>query len=76
MGLFLGGLRNGLHGSGVHVLTIKPGFVDTPMTADFSKGIRSAQKRRRDVVDLRGFWLMSMRVIRLIHESIFKRLSL
>ncbi len=88
VGLFLGGLRNRLHGSGVHVLTIKPGFVDTPMTADFSKGplwatpsviakgIRSAQKRRRDVVHLPGFWLMIMLLIRLIPERIFKRLSI
>lgn len=88
VGLFLGGLRNRLHGSGVHVLTIKPGFVDTPMTAAFSKGalwatpqaiakgIKSAQRRRRDVVHLPGFWRMIMLVIRLIPEKIFKRLSL
>ncbi len=30
---FLGGLRNRLYKSGVHVLTVKPGFVSTPMTA-------------------------------------------
>lgn len=88
VGLFLGGLRNRLHGSGVHVLTIKPGFVDTPMTAEFSKGalwatpsaiargIRSAERRRKDVVHLPGFWRMIMLVIRLIPERIFKRLSL
>ncbi len=86
--LFLGGLRNRLHGSGIHVLTIKPGFVDTPMTADFPKGplwakpesiargIHKAQKRRRDVVHLPGFWLPIMLIIRSIPERIFKRLSL
>ena len=86
--LFLGGLRNRLHGSGVHVLTIKPGFVDTPMTVDFSKGplwaspervalgIRRAIRRRREVVHLPGFWLLIMLVIRSIPERIFKRLSL
>ena len=36
--LFLQGLRNRLARKGVQVLTIKPGFVDTPMTAAFSKG--------------------------------------
>ena len=36
--LFMQGLRGRLHNSGVHVLTIKPGFVDTPMTAAFKKG--------------------------------------
>lgn len=88
VGLFLGGLRNRLHGSGVHVLTIKPGFVDTPMTAAFKKGplwakpasiargIRAAQRRKRDVVHLPGFWRMIMLVIRLIPEWIFKRMSL
>src|SRR5690606_10124772 len=35
---YLSGLRNRLHRSGVQVLTIKPGFVDTPMTQDFPKG--------------------------------------
>ncbi len=35
---FLQGLRNRLFSSGVRVITIKPGFVDTPMTKDFPKG--------------------------------------
>ncbi len=37
MSIYLQGLRNRLHKNGVHVLTIKPGFVDTPMTRSFSK---------------------------------------
>lgn len=86
--LFLGGLRNRLHGSGVRVLTIKPGFVDTPMTAEFPKGplwasperiargIHRAEGRGRDVVHLPGFWLGIMLVIRSIPEGLFKRLSL
>jgi NAD(P)-dependent dehydrogenase (short-subunit alcohol dehydrogenase family) len=32
-------LRNHLHSSGVRVLTIKPGFFDTPMTSQFKKGM-------------------------------------
>lgn len=40
---FLDGLRNRLFSSGAHVLTIKPGFVDTPMTASFKKGLLWAQ---------------------------------
>jgi NAD(P)-dependent dehydrogenase (short-subunit alcohol dehydrogenase family) len=43
--VFLQGLRNRLFRSGVHVLTIKPGFVDTPMTADFPKGLLWATPR-------------------------------
>ena len=37
--IFLQGLRNRLAKSNVHVLTIKPGFVDTPMTKDIKKGL-------------------------------------
>jgi short-subunit dehydrogenase len=86
--VFLGGLRNRLHGAGVHVLTIKPGFVDTPMTREFpkgplwaspekvAKGIHKAILKRRDVVYLPGFWRMVMRIIREIPEPVFKRLKL
>src|SRR5262249_19542704 len=35
--VFLQGLRNRLYESGVSVVTIKPGFVDTPMTAAIKK---------------------------------------
>jgi len=41
LSLFCQGLRNRLSESGVHVLTVKPGFIDTPMTAD----IEIAQSR-------------------------------
>lgn len=86
--LFLQGLRNRLDRHGVQVLTIKPGFVDTPMTAAFPKGplwatpatiargIVNAVADGRDVVYLPGFWRWIMLVIRLIPEGIFKRLSL
>ena len=37
--IFLQGLDQRLSKSGVHVLDIKPGFVDTPMTTEFHKGI-------------------------------------
>lgn len=86
--LFLQGLRNRLARTGVRVLTIKPGFVDTPMTADFPKGplwaqpaqiargIKKAEEKGRDVVYLPGFWRLIMLVIRNIPEGIFKRLSL
>lgn len=84
--VFLSGLRQRLFGSGVHVLAIKPGFVDTPMTRAFEKGplwakpqdvargIVKALERRRDVVYLPGFWRVIMLVIRHIPEFVFKRL--
>ena len=86
--IFLGGLRNRLASRGVSVITVKPGFVDTPMTASFRKGIlfASTEKvgagivraidRNSDVVYLPWFWRPIMRVIREIPEAIFKRLSI
>lgn len=86
--LFLQGLRNRLAKKGVQVLTIKPGFVDTPMTASFPKGalwakpeaiargIVRAVERGSDEVYLPGFWRLIMLIIRHIPERIFKKLSL
>jgi len=88
LSIFLQGLRNRLAKSKVHVLTIKPGFVDTPMTKDFtkgflwvnpdviSKGIYNAIKKKREVVYLPFFWGYIMMIIKSIPEKIFKRLSL
>ena len=86
---FLGGLRQRLAKSNVDVLTIKPGFVDTPMTAAIANkgalwakpdrvaaGIVRAIDRRRSVVYLPGFWRGVMLVIRTIPEPLFKRLKL
>lgn len=86
--IFLQGLRNRLAKSGVHVLTIKPGFVNTPMTAVFKKGalwvepetiaagIIKAINKQKDVVYLPVWWRYIMLIIRAIPERIFKRLSL
>ena len=86
---FLQGLRNRLHASGVRVVTIKPGFVDTPMTSqiddknflfaqpsEIANGIHRAVTRPRNVVYLPSFWRLIMLIIRGIPESLFKRLSL
>lgn len=87
--LYLQGLRNELAGRGVHVMTVKPGFVDTAMTASIASkgplwstpervaaGIVRGLDRRRDVVYLPWFWRWIMFVIRIVPERIFKRLSL
>lgn len=87
--IFLQGLRNRLAKAGVRVVTIKPGFVDTPMTAAFEKkgllwaspdqiahGIVKAVASGRDVVYLPWFWRWIMLVIQHIPEVVFKRLSL
>jgi decaprenylphospho-beta-D-erythro-pentofuranosid-2-ulose 2-reductase len=81
---FLSGLRNRCDRSGVQVLTIKPGFVATPMTAHIPKnrlfatpeqvatGILNAVRRRKDVVYVPWFWRPIMGIIRAIPERIFK----
>jgi short-subunit dehydrogenase len=72
---------------GVRVLTIKPGFVDTPMTAAVPKsplfasaeavgrGIVRAVDSKKDVVYLPWYWRFIMWVVRSLPESIFKKLS-
>ena len=85
---YLSGLRNRLAPAGVTVLTVKPGMVDTPMTAGMKKGplfstpervardIVRAADRRRDVLYTPWYWAWVMRIIRAIPEGIFKRLKL
>lgn len=85
---FCSGLRNRLHPSGVALVTVKPGFVDTPMTAHVPKGplFASAQRvgrgiframtRRRSVVYLPFFWRPIMAIIRAVPEFVFVRLKL
>jgi decaprenylphospho-beta-D-erythro-pentofuranosid-2-ulose 2-reductase len=85
---FLQGMRNRLFRSGVTVVTIKPGFVETPMTAGMKKsllfasarrvglGIHRAIGRRRSVVYIPWFWRPIMAVIKCLPEDIFKRLQL
>lgn len=84
---YLSGLRQRLHGQGISVITLKPGFVDTPMTAAFKKGVLWATPeriargivraidRRRAVVYLPWFWRGIMAVIRCIPEFVFQRVK-
>jgi short-subunit dehydrogenase len=85
---FTQGLRNRLHKKGVHVCTIKPGFVATPMTAHLKQGplFASAEKaaecivraidKKKDVAYVPGFWALIMLIIRGIPEGVFKKLKL
>ncbi len=85
---FLQGLRNRLYRAGVAVVTIKPGFVSTPMTASMKqnvlfasparvgRGIYSAIQARRNVVYLPWFWRPIMFVVTSLPEAVFKRLPL
>lgn len=85
---YLSGLRNRMVKQNVRVVTIKPGFVDTPMTAHIKKGplFASAEKAGRliykhtnrgtAIAYVPWFWRFIMLIIRHIPETVFKRLSL
>lgn len=86
---FLSGLRNAHAKTGLHVMTVKPGFVRTQMTAGMklspvmtaepeqvADAILKAQDKKADVIYTLGRWRMVMAIIRAIPERVFKRLSL
>jgi short-subunit dehydrogenase len=84
---YLSALRQRLFRKGIRVVTLKPGFVDTPMTAQMAKtpvfaqpaaigrGIVRAIDRRADVVYLPWWWRFIMLVVRIMPEALFKRMS-
>jgi len=86
---YLSGLRNRLFVSGVQVLTVKPGFVATKMTAgldlpvkltaqpkDVTQDIFKAQQKGKDVLYTKGIWRFVMLIIKHIPEAIFKKMSI
>ena len=85
---FMSGLRQRLYKSNVSVVTIKPGFVDTPMTDEFKKGILWAKPNvvaalivkaidnKKAEIYVPKFWLYVMLVIQLIPTFIFRKLEI
>ncbi|HEX4309325.1 MAG TPA: SDR family oxidoreductase [Acidobacteriaceae bacterium] len=88
LNIFLDGVRNRIDRAGVQVLTIKPGFVATPMTAHLKKNalfaepaqvakyILRAIEKRKDVVYAPPFWGLIMLLVRSIPRRIFKKMNL
>jgi decaprenylphospho-beta-D-erythro-pentofuranosid-2-ulose 2-reductase len=85
---FTSGLRQRLYKSNVSVVTIKPGFVDTPMTSEFKKGllwakpnivsaliVKAIEKKRAEVY-VPTFWFGIMIIIKALPSLIFKRIDL
>ncbi|MEL7460211.1 MAG: SDR family NAD(P)-dependent oxidoreductase [Pseudomonadota bacterium] len=84
---YLAGLRNRLGRKDVHVVTVKPGFVDTAMTwgldgmflvaspEKVATDILRAVDKGRNVIYTPFFWWGIMTIIRHIPEPIFKKLS-
>ena len=86
---YLSGLRNRLYKHGVHVMTVKPGFVRTkmidniptpgPLTASpkqVAKKISAAIRKKKNIIYVLSIWRLIMLIIRMIPENIFKRLKL
>lgn len=86
---FLSGLRNRLSHSGVHVVTILPGFVATKMTehmqlpprlvadpAEVAHAVAKALVRKTDVLYVRPIWRWIMLIIQSIPERLFKRMRI
>ncbi|MED5611531.1 SDR family oxidoreductase [Pseudomonas sp. JH-2] len=86
---FCEGLRARLFKVGVHVLTIKPGFVDTPMTQGLplpkalvatpervAGDIVRALEKKKDSIYTPAFWAGIMLIIKSIPRPIFNRINL
>ncbi|MCS7205045.1 MAG: SDR family oxidoreductase [Leptospiraceae bacterium] len=86
---YLSGLRNRLFKENIHVMTVKPGFVRTAMTAhltlpklltaepeEVAKDIYHSMVKKKNVLYTKWFWKYIMLIIRHIPEGIFKKLSL
>ncbi|WP_100407869.1 SDR family oxidoreductase [Bacillus solitudinis] len=88
LSVYVQGLRNRLYASGVHVATIKPGFVDTQMTyglnglflvakpEDVAKRVHDSIRKKHDVIYVPGYWSIIMFILKSIPERVFKRLKL
>lgn len=88
LALYLQGLRNRVFAHGVHVCTVKLGFVDTRMTWGLetkipvatpegaSRAVLAAMAARTDELYWPPFWRGVMGIIKAIPERGFKRLKL
>ena len=85
---FLDGLRHRFAATNVRVIDIRPGFVDTPMTADFTKGalwaspqkvgadIARAIDKGKPVTYTPWFWRYIMLIIRNVPAFVFHKTNL
>ena len=86
---YLSGLRNRLNDAHVHVMTVKPGFVNTKMTKgmnlpqnmtlqpeDVAKDIYKAHQKGKNVLYTKWIWRYVMIIIRMIPEWKFKGMNI
>ncbi len=84
---YLESLRNRLSRSGVHVLTVKPGYIDTEMLGGaktpfpasppekVAEDIYKAIRRRKQVLYTPWWWRWIMLVVRHVPSFLFRRMS-
>ena len=86
---YLSGLRNRLCEFNVHVMDVRPGFVNTKMTQgldlpekltaepeDIARDIFIAQQKNKNVLYSKWMWKYIMLIIKHIPELIFKKMSI
>ncbi|MGI6457591.1 MAG: SDR family oxidoreductase [bacterium] len=85
---YLSGLRNRLFHAQVQVLTVKPGFVRTQMTAGMklpalltaspeavAHDVFKAQQKTKDILYTRWYWRIILGIFKILPERVFKRLK-
>ncbi len=86
---YLSGLRNRLYENGVHVLTVKPGYIYTKISEknnlprkltaqpiEIAKDIYKAQQSKKDIIYTKWSWKYIMFIVKNIPEFIFKRTNI
>lgn len=89
MTAYLDGLRNKLFAAGVHVVTVKPGFVYTKMTESLklpapltakpeqvADAVFNAVQHKKNTVYVKWMWRWIMLIIKCIPEFQFKKMKL
>jgi len=86
---YLSGLRNAMYQYNIHVLTVKPGFIDTKMTQgldlpamltaqpdEVANDIVRAVENKKNIIYTKWIWKYIMLVIKCIPEFQFKKMSI
>ena len=86
---YLSGLRNKMYHSGVHVMTVLPGFVYTKMTEhltlpkpltakpeEVGEAVYEGVKGKKNIIYVKWFWKYIMKIITTIPEPMFKKKKL
>jgi short-subunit dehydrogenase len=88
LSVFLAGLRARLRRHGIHVITVKPGRVNTPMTASFSKGkfwstpidvandVARAIRSRKAIVYSPSYWRFIVFFLRILPRRALDKMDI